>query len=360
MNGNVGLRDPSPGSGRGISAADGIAGFVDALKDTSSSHTCSPSPCPQPTACTPIRWSPTGCGPVRPRPVRSSARSSSSERLGVRAHADGRDIELAGDRGAREAARSRTRSRRDVSAAAADRRPAAARTERRWDHDRLHPGVGRHVEQRGARVRRFPASSTAEHRAARLAPVASRARRAPASARPNRRATRTAPGPHVQPTNAAGSAGAEHLCNRTTYMRTTSPPQDPLSFGPVRSGLGHDRVPLVLRLPLAHRREPREIRDGRRGRIEARHPSCVKRRVLPRVAQQRPQALGPVALDPIGGPVDARDVILQRRAHGMHMGRTQRRVRTLLIHASGAHPYTVLPTEFAHWPMRRRLGGARS
>jgi hypothetical protein len=123
---------------------------------------------------------------------------------------------------------------------------------------------------------------------------------------------------------------------------------DPLSFGPIKSGLGHDRVPLVLRLLLDHRREPREIRDRGRGRIEALHPSCMKRRARARVAQQRPQPLGPVALDPIDRPVDARDVIFQRRAHGMHMRRTQRHVRSLLVHASHAHAYTVLPTELTH------------
>ena len=73
-------------------------------------------------------------------------------------------------------------------------------------------------------------------------------------------------------------------------------PQRPRVTGRVSvESSADDRVPLVLRLLLDHRRQPREIRDRDRGSIEALHPGCTKRRARACVAQQRTHPLGPVA-----------------------------------------------------------------
>jgi hypothetical protein len=56
---------------------------------------------------------------------------------------------------------------------------------------------------------------------------------------------------------------------------------------------------------------PCEVFDGRRGRVDVRHPGRVERRALARKREQRPESFGPVVLDSLGGPFEPRHVVLE-------------------------------------------------
>ena len=103
------------------------------------------------------------------------------------------------------------------------------------------------------------------------------------------------------------------------------------------SGDGDDRVPLVLGLLLDHGRQPCEVVDGRRGRVDVGHPGRVERRALARESEQRPESFGPVALDPLARPVQPRHVVLERGAYRVQVRRAQLLVGRLRVVVGHAH-----------------------
>ena len=92
----------------------------------------------------------------------------------------------------------------------------------------------------------------------------------------------------------------------------------------------------VLGVLLDHGRQPFEVVDGRRGRVDVGHPGRVERRALAREREQRPEAFGPVALDSLARPLKPRNVVLERSAYRVQMGHAQMlvgRLRVLERHA---------------------------
>jgi len=102
-------------------------------------------------------------------------------------------------------------------------------------------------------------------------------------------------------------------------------------------GRGDDGVPIVLGLLLQHRRQPREVIDGRCGGVDVCHPRGVERRALAGVRQQRAESFGLVALDALVRPVEPGHVILERGSHCSQVRCPQplvRRLRIIVGHAS--------------------------
>jgi hypothetical protein len=102
-------------------------------------------------------------------------------------------------------------------------------------------------------------------------------------------------------------------------------------------GRGDDGVPIVLGFLLEHRRQSREVVDGRCGRVDVGHPGGVEGRALAGVRQQRAESFGPVALDALVRPVEPGHVILERGSHRSQVRCPQplvRRLRIIVGHAS--------------------------
>jgi hypothetical protein len=185
---------------------------------------------------------------------------------------------------------------------------------RRRDHDRLHRRRGRDVEQRRTGVGGLAGLQHGQPRRAAARPGNALGPRLPPPGEAGER-DELVPVPHVHAAHTARAARAEHLLSRGRVGEPALPGQHPLRAGPVDVRRGHDRVPLVQGLLLDHRRQPGQVVDGRRGRVDAGHPGRVERRALARPPEQRPETFGPVALDPLARPVEPRHMVLERAAH---------------------------------------------
>ena len=249
------------------------------------------------------------------------------QRLGVRADPDGRDLEAAGDRRAREPADDRCVPDQMCGPSALHRRQNLVERLAGRNHDRLHAVRDRDVEQRRARVRRRSGFEYREPRRSRIAAGAALVAglHAPGQARERHQQR---PIPDVDATHPTRASRAEHLLALWRVGEPALLGQDPLGAGAAQARGGNDRIPLVLGLALGHHREPGEVGDRRCRGVKPAHPRCMKGRALTGVAEQSSQPLGAVAVDLFAWPADSFDVIVEPRADLMQLRDTHALIRT--------------------------------
>jgi hypothetical protein len=141
--------------------------------------------------------------------------------------------------------------------------------------DRFHSRGRRHVEQRGAGVRRCPGFEHGEAGRCLWRPVLFFARlHAPRQACGRHIEL---PIPHIDAAHAARAAGAEH---HLIFRRIRKPlllSESPLGTISGEVPGGDDRVPFGLSVLLGHDRERRQVGDSRRVRVESLQTPRMKR-----------------------------------------------------------------------------------
>ena len=86
-----------------------------------------------------------------------------------------------------------------------------------------------------------------------------------------------------------------------------------------------------------HGRQPYEVCDGRRGRVDVGHPGGMKRRALARIGEQRSESFGLITLDPLARPLQPSQVVLEGGAYRVHMCYAQLLVGQLRVMVGHTH-----------------------